>query len=178
MHASHLKCTLWVQANKVGGIGTLYTASYYNNQPYVNPALQDTWVPINTQSQAFCVGATLTSIGEAFQWGGDNECVGGCHIFYLSCCDPVLCQRVAARRRRQGTVPSCLEAWYLCQCMAPTLATGTDVWPWHSPSADRQAGGAVCAPRLALCCVLLDLYCISARMPAALLRQTWSPRMR
>lgn len=66
------------QKNKVGSIGTLYTVSYYNNQPAVNAALQDTWVPIDTYSQAFCVGATLTSLGDAFEWGGDNECVGEC----------------------------------------------------------------------------------------------------
>ena len=60
----------------MGYIGTLYTASYYGNQPYVAPAAQDTWVPIDTVSQAFCVGATVTSLGEAFEWGGDNECIG------------------------------------------------------------------------------------------------------
>jgi hypothetical protein len=41
----------------VGYLGSVYTPSYYNNQPAVAPAQADSFIPLATQSEAFCVGA-------------------------------------------------------------------------------------------------------------------------
>ena len=120
------------QNNKVGAIATLYTASYHGNQPYVAPAAQDTWVPVDAVSQAFCVGATVTYLGEAFEWGGDNECVGARRAVSCCICKPLSCiQQAAARQRssaRQPYMPPWAHAWARAPCACCCAV-------WHLPMA-------------------------------------------
>ena len=58
----------------MGYLGSIYTPSYYNNQPAVPAPLADSFVPLATQSEAFCVGAVTDVNGNAILVGGDNEC--------------------------------------------------------------------------------------------------------
>ena len=61
----------------VGYEGSVYTASYYNNQPAVPAGRADTFVPLAVQVEAFCVGATVDALGNAVLVGGENECGNG-----------------------------------------------------------------------------------------------------
>ena len=61
-----------MQASNVGTLGSLYTVSYFGQ----NITNGDTFVPLNVQSQPFCVGLTVDSLGNAILVGGDNQCVG------------------------------------------------------------------------------------------------------
>ena len=56
----------------MGSVGSLYTASYFGQ----NLPEGDTFVTLDVQSQAFCVGVTVDSLGNAIMVGGDNQCVG------------------------------------------------------------------------------------------------------
>ena len=65
--------TRLLPAQNVTGVGTqasLYQASYLQ-QP---AAKDDSFVPLPTQSQAFCGAATVDVLGNAIMWGGDDEC--------------------------------------------------------------------------------------------------------
>ena len=61
----------WMQASGVGSLGSLYTASYWGQ----NITQGDTFVSLNVQSQPFCVGVAVDSLGNAILVGGDNQCV-------------------------------------------------------------------------------------------------------
>lgn len=79
-----------MRAQGTTGIGTLssvYYASYYNNQPAVAPALQDALFPVQSNSEAFCNGATVDYLGNSIMVGGDNECGDGYTYNCLYRCD-------------------------------------------------------------------------------------------
>ncbi len=59
-------------SNNVGTLGSLYTVSYYGQ----NVTKGDTFVPLNVQSQPFCVGVAVDSLGNAILVGGDDQCEG------------------------------------------------------------------------------------------------------
>lgn len=61
-----------MQASNVGTMSSLYTVSYWGQ----NVTKGDTFVPLNDQSQPFCVGVTVDYLGNAILVGGDNQCVG------------------------------------------------------------------------------------------------------
>ena len=43
----------------MGTLGSKYYVSYYNNQPAVPSALQDTFVPLDVKSEPFCMSSLL-----------------------------------------------------------------------------------------------------------------------
>ena len=62
-------------AQNVTGVGTLaslYLASYVKQMA----AKDDSFVPLQSQSQPFCVGVTVDSVGNAIIVGGDDQCQG------------------------------------------------------------------------------------------------------
>ena len=62
-------------AQNVTGVGTLaslYLASYVKQMA----AKDDSFVPLQSQSQPFCVGVTVDSVGNAILVGGDDQCQG------------------------------------------------------------------------------------------------------
>ena len=44
----------------MGTLGSKYYVSYYNNQPAVPSALQDTFVPLDVKSEPFCMSSCNT----------------------------------------------------------------------------------------------------------------------
>ena len=70
--AARSDCHWSLQADNVGALGSLYTVSYYG-QDIPNG---DTFIALDVQSQAFCVGVTVDYEGNAILVGGDNQGVG------------------------------------------------------------------------------------------------------
>ena len=77
----------------VGTLSSVYVASNYGNLPPVAAALQDTFSPVQSNSEAFCNGATVDYLGNSIMVGGDNECGDGytynC-LYRRACNSPVV----------------------------------------------------------------------------------------